>query len=507
MSATAESYATEGEVIGGKFRIGARLAVGSMGVVVAARHLELDESVAIKVLHPNLANPRFTARFIREARNAARIKSEHVPRFIDVGWLHGGLPYLVMEYLEGHPLSRVIATGKEMAVQDAVDCVLQACEAVAAAHITGILHRDLKPSNLFLTTRLDGSPLIKVLDFGVSRALNSSGEREDEGLTVAEVTLGSHDFKAPEQMVGRDVDGRCDVWALGAILYYLLTRRPPFVGKTSQEVIKGILAARPRPPRELRSTIPSELEAVIMRCLQLDREARPASVAKLALFLQQHASERTRHLPMSILKAGKRARRVSESPLGWEGDAVQVARDLDAPELYLASDGMLPEAILDPSLPRPTAALLPFPSRPARTVRPPARSTPTWFAVVCGIAVLAAVLVIARMALRQPPVDAPRAVQLTTVQRSPDPTAALAPPAVATIPISPDRALQTTTPASSLDSSRPAETATPSARSGIAGGTVATKLAAPRMPPAPTRPRPASSSPGSSAADPWGWER
>lgn len=202
MNVTAESYAAEGEIVGGKFRIGKRIAVGSMGVVVHGRHVELDEPVAIKVLHPNLANPRFTARFVREARNAARIKSEHVPRFIDVGWLHGGLPYLVMEYLEGETLARVIARGGELPVSDAVDYVLQACEAVAAAHVNGILHRDLNPSNLFLTTRLDGSPLVKVLDFGVSRAFNSSGEREDEGLTVADVTLGSHDSQGPRATRG-----------------------------------------------------------------------------------------------------------------------------------------------------------------------------------------------------------------------------------------------------------------------------------------------------------------
>jgi eukaryotic-like serine/threonine-protein kinase len=354
MNPKAEISATKGDVIGGKYRVESRLAVGAMGTVFAARHIQLDEPVAIKVLHPHLvAGPRFAARFMREARNAARIKSEHVPRFIDVGRLPSGLPYLVMEHLEGSTLAQTI--GREaLKTSDAVDYVLQACEAVAAGHLVGILHRDLKPSNLFLMTRLDGSPLIKVLDFGVSRALNSRGEREDEGLTVADVTLGAHDFKAPEQLAGGDVDARCDVWALGAILYNLLTDHPPFVGETPQDVIKKILKGRPTPVCQSRPTVSEKLESAVMRCLKGDRDARPASVAQLALFLQDHASEQARGIPSSILKAQNRARRLSGAEVSWQSSASIVARDVDAaPLLEIVPDVAPSEAEENSFTPRP----------------------------------------------------------------------------------------------------------------------------------------------------------
>jgi serine/threonine protein kinase len=516
MNVTAESYAAEGEIVGGKFRIGKRIAVGSMGVVVQGRHVELDEPVAIKVLHPNLANPRFTARFVREARNAARIKSEHVPRFIDVGWLHGGLPYLVMEYLEGETLARVIARGTQLPVSDAVDYVLQACEAVAAAHVNGILHRDLNPSNLFLTTRLDGSPLVKVLDFGVSRAFNSSGEREDEGLTVADVTLGSHDFKAPEQLVGRDVDARCDIWALGGILYNLLTLSPPFSGKTAQDIIKTILAATPTPARELRPTIPAELDSVILRCLQLDRERRPASIAKFALFLQQHASEQARHLPMSILKAARRARRVSGSAVAWENEAAQVARDVAAPEvLFVASEDTASEAMVAPSLPRPAPAPLPFTNRGASV--PPRRSNPRWAAVAAAVAVAALLLVVAKVATRSLRGD-PVAVTAGRALPLPKPTATDRATAVSASGESvhadptgetPGSGTMTSTavpppaPSPVAPAIPPTEVApAPRPRS---NGAATAKSPVARVPIAPPHPRP-TSSPGSSG-DPWGWER
>jgi serine/threonine-protein kinase len=488
-----------------------------MSVVVAARHLELDERVAIKVLHPNLASPHFTARFIREARNAARIKSEHAPRFIDVGWLRGGVPYLVMEYLEGQTLAGAMAAGSEMAIVDAVDHVLEACDAVAAAHINGILHRDLKPSNLFLTTRLDGSAQIKVLDFGVSRALNSSGEREDEGLTIADVTLGTHDYKAPEQILGRDVDARCDVWALGAILYTLLTRRPPFAGNSVQDVIRAILTASPVSPRLVRPEIHPELEGVVLRCLQADREKRPASIAKLALFLQQHASERARHLPMSILKAGRRARRLSGSQIGGGLDAM-VARDVAAPEievLFDATENTASEAM--PSLPRPAPAIVKITRRSAPAPQPSApparRSKVNWYAAVAAVAVLAIVLSVAALTYRGSRADA--SAQAATVA----PTAAVATaadahaapetPAVPTPPAVSASALKSDAPVASPPVASVESTESPVAAGGVGPSRAVTpKGGGVRVPPSPPRTRSSSSSPeGTTQADPWGWER
>ena len=160
----------EGDVLAGKFRIERVLGQGAMGVVVAATHIQLDERVALKFLLPEaLVNADAVARFAREARAAVKIKSEHVARVSDVGTLESGSPYMVMEYLQGQDLSDWMRDRGTLSVADAVEYLLQACEALAEAHAIGIVHRDLKPANLFVTTRRDGTPCIKVLDFGISK--------------------------------------------------------------------------------------------------------------------------------------------------------------------------------------------------------------------------------------------------------------------------------------------------------------------------------------------------
>src|SRR6187455_1956003 len=159
-----------GVVLAGKFRIERVLGQGGMGVVVAAHHLQLDEHVALKFLLPDaLDNAEAVARFAREARAAVKIKSEHVARVTDVGRLDNGSPYMVMEYLNGTDLGDLVKSKGQLPVRDAVEFVLQACEAVAEAHALGIVHRDLKPKNLFLTRGVSGKPLVKVLDFGISK--------------------------------------------------------------------------------------------------------------------------------------------------------------------------------------------------------------------------------------------------------------------------------------------------------------------------------------------------
>jgi len=157
-----------GETLAGKYRVERVLGSGGMGIVLAARHLQLDERVAIKLLRPELArNGPVNARFVREARAAVKIKSEHVARVFDVGTLPDGAAYMVMEHLEGSDLAALVCAEGRLAEATAAEYVLQACEALAEAHALGIVHRDLKPGNLFLARRADGSPCVKVLDFGI----------------------------------------------------------------------------------------------------------------------------------------------------------------------------------------------------------------------------------------------------------------------------------------------------------------------------------------------------
>src|ERR1700722_2251218 len=190
-----------GEGLAGKYRIERVLGAGGMGGVVAAHHIQLDQRVALKFLVPEaLLNPESVARFAREARAAVKIKSEHVARVTDVGQLESGAPYMVMEYLDGSDLSTWLQERGRLPVDQAVDFILQACEALADAHALGIVHRDLKPANLFCIRRSDGQPSIKVLDFGISKVTDASGSAS-ASVTRTAALMGSPLYMSPEQML------------------------------------------------------------------------------------------------------------------------------------------------------------------------------------------------------------------------------------------------------------------------------------------------------------------
>ena len=278
----------EGQILAGKFRIERVLGQGGMGVVVAATHLQLDERVALKFLLPDaLANPEAVERFAREARAAVKIKSEHVARVSDVGTLESGSPYMVMEYLHGEDLAVWVRRNGAMAVPEAIEFLLQAGEAIAEAHALGIVHRDLKPANLFVTRRVDGSPCIKVLDFGISKlTLPGSAAAPELGMTKTSTVMGSPLYMSPEQMSSsRNVDMRTDIWALGVILYETLTGRVPFEAETMPQLCGMILQDPPRPIHELRPDLPPVLQEVVLRCLEKNRDRRYANVADLAFAL------------------------------------------------------------------------------------------------------------------------------------------------------------------------------------------------------------------------------
>ena len=271
-----------GDLVAGKYRIERVIGQGGMGVVVAAMHEQLGQRVAIKMLLQEAkASQNALARFMREARAAASIRGEHVARVLDVGELEGGAPYIVMEYLEGRDLAETLAQGGPLPAEEAVAYVLQACEAIAEAHAAGIIHRDLKPSNLFVTTGPDGSALVKVLDFGISKALLSSSSEGQ--LTTTSSFVGSPIYSPPEQLVqSSDVDPRADIWSIGTILFEALAGRAPFVGDSVMHVASRIFNEQPTPLSELRPELPAELSSVVMRCLRKHREERYADVGELA---------------------------------------------------------------------------------------------------------------------------------------------------------------------------------------------------------------------------------
>ncbi|HEX3770978.1 MAG TPA: protein kinase [Polyangiaceae bacterium] len=292
-----------GQILAGKYRVERVLGRGGMGVVVAARHIELDDLVALKFLLPEaLGSEEAVARFLREARASVRIKSEHVARVHDVGTLETGAPYIVMEYLEGSDLAALLRARGPRPVEEVVDFVTQACEAMAGAHVLGIVHRDLKPSNLMVVRRNDGSECVKVLDFGISK-VSGGGGRMTQSLAV----LGSPSYMSPEQMMStRDVDARTDIWSMGAILYELLTGELPFVGETLPALGMVIATQEPTPIRSYRSDVPPGVEAVIARCLAKRADQRFQNVGELAAALAPFA-------PPRALVSIERARRVSAS--------------------------------------------------------------------------------------------------------------------------------------------------------------------------------------------------
>ncbi len=421
-----------GTTIGDRYVVEKLIGKGGMGIVVKARHEQLGQTFAIKVLREGiLESGEAQARFLREARALARFQSEHVVRVTDIGRLSSGTPYMVMEYLEGTDLASLTARGAALPMEEAVDYVVQAAAGLAEAHAQGLVHRDLKPGNLFLTRRVDGTPLVKVIDFGIAKSLLSKTV-----VTQGERVLGSPRYMAPEQLkASRNTDTRADVWALGAILYRLLTGHTPFEQRDMLDLIRAITKEPAPLLRTLRPDLPEDLEAVVARCLVANPEQRISSVGELARDLADFGTEHTKSLAPRILRVSNRppppapesvrgapSEDVDREAATREEAAVASSRSPDslqpsesspsyslpgdAPDPTLTDPGAIPPQSTRRVAPTqamtvPLGPALPLDPRPASIAPPNGTSAPrrTPWLVAAGIVVVTlAILLIAMMA-------------------------------------------------------------------------------------------------------------
>ncbi|WP_437608374.1 serine/threonine-protein kinase [Sorangium sp. So ce834] len=357
-----------GEIVGGKYRVEHVIGQGGMGVVVAARHTTLKRRVALKFLLPEEnRDAQDVARFLREAQAAAAIASQHVAHVIDVGTTEAGVPYFVMELLRGITLAELIERRGPLSIEDAVGYVLEVCEAIAEAHALGIVHRDLKPSNIFLAERDDGSSQIKVIDFGISKALDAGALGADGKLTATRMVLGSPPYMSPEHVrSARNVDTRTDIWAIGVILYEMLTARRPFEAEAASAIFASIVADPPAPPRSHRADIPDELERVILSCLEKRPYLRPQTVADLARSLAPLAPERARAPLERILCSGPGVATARTAPAGAHEPA-----NVEGPTLTMELAGRRDAAARSPAPSAPRSEPGAEPARDAAEPDPP----------------------------------------------------------------------------------------------------------------------------------------
>ncbi|MCB9576347.1 MAG: serine/threonine protein kinase [Polyangiaceae bacterium] len=301
-----------GTILADKYRVERVLGEGGMGVVLEAVQVDLERHVAIKLMHTSDRHEReeSLARFRREAKAAAKLRGDHVVRVLDVGKLDADTPYMVMELLEGADLRSTLDDRGPLPVQEAVAYLLQACEAMAEAHAKGIVHRDLKPGNLFVAKRPDGRPVIKVLDFGISK-LTTDG---DSSMTRTRGGMGSPLYISPEQFESaKNVTHATDIWALGAVLYELLSGVAAFAASSIPEVYARIMADPPPRITPLRSDVPPGLERVVQKCLEHSPKDRYLTVADLAMALEPYA-------PASAVGfAASAVRLIQASPLAHAG--------------------------------------------------------------------------------------------------------------------------------------------------------------------------------------------
>jgi serine/threonine-protein kinase len=296
----------------GRYRIESIVRDGERSIVFRARDLRLDMQVWLKIFRPEgFGSAEEVARFTWQTRAESQVKSEHVNGILDVGIWAPGSPYIASEFLEGSDLATWLGHRGTLPESQAADFVIQACDALAEAHSLGIVHRDIKPANLFAVERLGIGASIRVLGWDISQTsgpFSTTPETAPSGTTEAPTFVGTPLYMPPEQWQGApDLDERADIWAIGVTLCELVTGQVPFKGGSAIQIYSAIMAGQPRRLRERFPQLPPGLEAVILKCLQTERETRYQSVAELALTLTEFGSEQCKRLVDRICSMPQRS--------------------------------------------------------------------------------------------------------------------------------------------------------------------------------------------------------
>jgi serine/threonine-protein kinase len=468
-----------GTLLLGKYRIDGLIGTGGMGHVVRASHLYLHQPVAIKLLLPELTqNAETVQRFLREAQATVKLRSEHSARVMDVGTTEEGVPFMVMEFLDGNDLNQILRHHGPQQPAIVVDLLLQACEGISEAHALGIVHRDIKPSNFFITRRPDGSMLLKILDFGISKTPIGYDD-----LTGTQTVIGTPSYMAPEQMKsGRAADPRSDIWSLGVVTYQLIAGRPPFSGESYAELVLKVGLEAPAP---IPVPVPTGLDTVIMRCLEKDPSQRHQSVGELARMLAPFSTD-----PIAAAQSAARTVRTLQQRSSLQG--VQ-GLPLGAGGGLATPIPISPAQLTPHSWPPSQATSV---SRGAGQVTYRTRSNRGW--LIAGVASLCVIAGGGGYAISQLSRGngGPREPHVMAPPPRPEPVAAPSdpPPPATQPPPAPAPAVPAPPPASaaSAAAATPAATATPPTAAAATGSAAA---------PAPADPAPVAAKPGAAPAD------
>ena len=444
MTLPASRLPAVGDVLAGKYRLLDVLGRGGMGIVFEAHHELLDRRVAIKVLAPEvLGNHEAVTRFLNEARAAARITSDRVVQVLDVGLLADGLPFMVMERLEGLDLAQLLHNQGPIAVEDVVDLLLEGLEGVAHAHFEGIVHRDLKPSNLFLARRPDRTSAVKVLDFGISKITAADPSRG--GVTATSTVIGSPLYMSPEQLrSAKWIDARADIWSFGVIAYELLTQTLPFRGENVVDIFAAIQERDVQPLCAVRADVPAALDEVVRRCLRRAPDDRFKDAFSLARALTPFGGKRAKAaMERLVVHAASKG-----LAAGVELDTTLVAPSAQGAEPARSTPAQAASAPITPSKSSPLGAThaeatsSPWATTGSKAAAPPRRGGRLAFVATLALLLAAAGAVTAYLVVRvrTPPVskiEATPAVAATVSVSLPAATSAAPPlgsPAVVDVP-------------------------------------------------------------------------